>query len=197
MTKLTRARIQVTFWRLSQCAGEAAWLSPFPLPLSACHRTWRPWCPLIRLLLCREVSEMSSEFVRIRALHSWHIINGGKHITPTVNAGNLEGLIQKDFSVFSGPIKIKHNLLWGQPLMQTHILFKEASVKLEREAVLWLSASAPCFPVVLITLKTSCSWLKARWVEKYWLGCRKHPILLCGHCQLPMWPYANEVSGEF
>lgn len=40
-------------------------------------------------------------------------------------------------------------------LMQTYILYNKASVKLERDAVLWLPASTSCLLVVLIVFQTS------------------------------------------
>lgn len=51
---LTRTRLQVTLWGLSQSAGVATGLGSLLLTVSTCHWTGRPGCPLIRLLLCGE-----------------------------------------------------------------------------------------------------------------------------------------------
>lgn len=57
---LTRTGLQVALGGFCQSAGVATRLGPLPLAVSTCHRTWRPGCPLVRVLLCGEGNEKSN-----------------------------------------------------------------------------------------------------------------------------------------
>lgn len=69
------------------------------------------------------------------------------------------------------------------------------SVKLERGAVLRLPAATSLLLAALIAFQTSQSRLKTQWVQKYQLGSRKHPILVCGHKRVRFQESANYRSG--